>query len=74
MQNVMKSGSLKLLEASRPVQACNGIALPLSNEKRRISHIVWHLLPNMFNPLALELDIYSLAHHLCKDKSKAVPL
>jgi len=20
----------------------------------------------MFNPLALELDIYSLAHHLCK--------
>ena len=26
--NVLKSGSLKLLEPSRPVQACNGIALP----------------------------------------------
>jgi hypothetical protein len=27
--NVLKSGSLKLLEPSGPVQACNGIALPL---------------------------------------------
>jgi len=26
---VLKSGSLKLLEPSGPVQACNGIALPL---------------------------------------------
>jgi hypothetical protein len=26
---VLKSGSLKLLEASEPVQACNGNALPL---------------------------------------------
>jgi len=25
---VLKSGSLKLLETSGPVQACNGIALP----------------------------------------------
>jgi len=25
---------------------------------------VW--MPLCFNPLALELDIYSLAHHLCK--------
>jgi len=25
---VLKSGSLKLLEPSGPVQACNGIALP----------------------------------------------
>ena len=23
-------------------------------------------MPRVFNPLALELDIYSLAHHLCK--------
>jgi hypothetical protein len=31
---VLKSGSLNLLELSGPVQACNGIALPLpfSNE------------------------------------------
>jgi hypothetical protein len=27
---VLKSGSLKLLEPSGPVQACNGIALPLN--------------------------------------------
>jgi hypothetical protein len=26
---VLKSGSLNLLEPLRPVQACNGIALPL---------------------------------------------
>ena len=29
MPIVLKSGSLKLLEHSGPVQACNGIALPL---------------------------------------------
>ena len=29
MLTVLKSGSLKLLEPSGPVQACNGIALPL---------------------------------------------
>ena len=29
MPNVLKSGSLNLLEPSWPVQACNGIALPL---------------------------------------------
>jgi hypothetical protein len=28
---VLKSGSLKLLETSGPVQACNGIALPESS-------------------------------------------
>jgi hypothetical protein len=28
--NVLKSGSLKLLVSSGPVQACNGIVLPLS--------------------------------------------
>jgi hypothetical protein len=27
----LKSGSLNLLEPSRPVQACNGIALPFTN-------------------------------------------
>ena len=27
--NALKSGSLNLLETSGPVQACNGIALPL---------------------------------------------
>jgi len=30
VSTVMKSGSLNLLEPSRPVQACNGTALPLS--------------------------------------------
>jgi len=31
VQIVMKSGSLNLLEPSGPVQACNGIDLPLQN-------------------------------------------
>ena len=31
MPIVLKSGSLKLLEPSTPVQACNEIALPFSN-------------------------------------------
>jgi len=26
----------------------------------------WMRFETSFNPLALELDIYSLAHHLCK--------
>jgi len=30
MPNVLKSGSLNLLEPSGPVQACNGIALPFT--------------------------------------------
>jgi len=30
MPIVLKSGSLKLLELSGPVQACNGIALPFT--------------------------------------------
>jgi len=34
---VLKSGSLNLLEPSRPVQACNGIALPLIYS----NHLMW---------------------------------
>ena len=30
--------------------------------------VEWTGVPRRFNPLALELDIYSLAHHLCKSK------
>jgi len=33
---VLKCGSLNLLEPSRPVQACNGIALPLQHLLQRI--------------------------------------
>ena len=36
MPNVLKSGSLSLLELSGPVQACNGIALPLP-----LKHLGW---------------------------------
>jgi len=32
---VLKSGSLKLLEHSGPVQACNGIALPYMSTVRQ---------------------------------------
>jgi len=38
MQIVMKSGRLKLLETSGPVQDCNGIALPLRKESVK-SHV-----------------------------------
>jgi hypothetical protein len=31
VQIVLKSGSLNLLETSRPVQACKGIALPFTH-------------------------------------------
>jgi hypothetical protein len=31
---VIKSGSLNLLETSGPVQACNGIALPFTKERK----------------------------------------
>jgi hypothetical protein len=34
---VFKSGSLKLLEPSGPVQACNGIASPFYFKKRNIN-------------------------------------
>ena len=31
-----------------------------------ILHQVYICGKTLFNPLALELDVYSLAHHLCK--------
>jgi len=38
---VLKSGSLNLLEPSGPVQACNGIALPLPLPKQHIMNSRW---------------------------------
>ena len=35
---VLKSGSLKFLEPSEPLQACNGIALPLTFTFTQIQH------------------------------------
>jgi len=46
---VLKSGSLNLLEPSRPVQACNGIALPLLSNDRavmRLAHNKWNIKLN----------------------------
>jgi hypothetical protein len=41
----LKSGSLNLLEPSGPVQACNGIALPLYGQNNIISYAkIWTLL------------------------------
>jgi hypothetical protein len=37
----MKSGSLKLLESSGPLQACNGIALPLPLHLSRVCKLVF---------------------------------
>ena len=39
MSTVLKSESLDLLEPSGPVQACNGIALPLPRTKRWVGHV-----------------------------------
>jgi hypothetical protein len=42
--NVLKSGSLNLLESLRPVQACNGIALALLyNVYLLLGHLVYTL-------------------------------
>ena len=41
MPNVLKSGSLSLLETSGPVQACNGIALPFKITVNWFANIVW---------------------------------
>jgi hypothetical protein len=35
VSTVLTSGSLSLLELSGPVQACNGIALPINNNANR---------------------------------------
>jgi len=40
---VLKSGSLNLLELSGPVQACNGIALPLLCQKLRCPTSTGHI-------------------------------
>ena len=44
MPNVLKSGSLNLLEPSGPVQACNGIALPLLSFVLLQYDVQWSLL------------------------------
>jgi len=36
-----------------------------SSQATIVSPLKWNTL-RLFNPLALELDIHSLAHHLCK--------
>ena len=50
---VLKSGSLNLLESSGPVQACNGIALPLpyppsANLRTRPAVVTWTHLSSVF--------------------------
>jgi hypothetical protein len=48
---VLKSGIFKLLENSRPVQACNGIALPLEVTVTHFTVWVatWSFLPKAEN-------------------------
>jgi len=41
MPHVMKSGSLNILEPSRPVQTCTGIALPFKAEHRQQLEKTW---------------------------------
>ena len=47
---VLKSGSLSLLESSRSVQACNGIALPLTYKMQQtLTEASFYLLMVLFN-------------------------
>ena len=57
MPIVFKSGSLNLLEPSGPVQACNGIALPLPSFVKRHYCITTAVTINMINPLNAELNL-----------------
>jgi len=52
LPTVLKSGSLKLLEPSGPLQACNGIALPfyfLYNIQKLFQHLIWILTYKCIN-------------------------
>jgi hypothetical protein len=57
----MKSGSLSLLEPSGPVQACNGIALPLLYIKN-IKIRICKLRPNKFSPVSPSRYLVDLEH------------
>ena len=49
---VLKCGSLKILESSGPVQACNGIALPRYQDKREVLD-GW---PHFFSDLMVDVS------------------
>jgi hypothetical protein len=51
---VVNSGSIKLLEPSGPVQACNGFALPFLTQLNELRDITLHV------PVA-QLDITSVS-------------
>ena len=48
---VLKSGSLDILEPSGPVQACNGIALPL-----RLNVLLQYTISELFVTYCLQID------------------
>jgi hypothetical protein len=63
--NVIKSGSLNLLEPSRPVKACNGIALLylhiVASAYAKAIHSLgqtWEYLGNYFEEFFLQKKIY----------------
>jgi len=55
---VLKSGSLNLLEPSGPVQACNGIALPLPLPLPTLRN-------RKLNMLSLKMNEESYCHVVC---------
>jgi len=59
---VLKSGNLNLLEPSGPVQACNGIALPLQHKQIRISTIMY-FIPNCLLHVSAWLPLSVSWHH-----------
>ena len=65
MPIILKSGSLNLLEPSGPVQACNGIALPLP-------HISNDLLDHEFELTSLNYVVSVFYDFGLSKKKKAV--
>ena len=62
MPIVLKSGSLSFLEASEPVQACNGIPLPLPLHNRLCAELHF----NICKKAMLKLDIEHWYEHVPK--------
>ena len=84
MPIVLKSWSLNLLEHSGPVQACNGIALPLLLKERNVkkfteypTELKFHQYNSYFMKKGLYSGIQSIQNSQSKEnyvKGKAVPL
>jgi hypothetical protein len=70
---VLKSGSLNLLEPSGPVQACNGIALPLLCHKGKKSRVSMLRKP-LSSPVTISLYTPLQYSPQCSARKHLVPI